>query len=79
MELEQFSIRRACAIGALVLIGLSAVGCTEALETGYKPTALKDSATVRKSYYAPAFTPEAKAPQLEREQEFEQRRPKPGY
>ena len=79
MMLRQFDFRRACAIGALVLLGISGIGCNDALETGYKPTALKDSATVRKSYYAPAFTPEAKAPQLEREQEFEQRRPKPGY
>jgi hypothetical protein len=56
------------------------VGCTsDKLETGYKPRALKDSPAMRRSYYALPFTAEAKAPQMEKEQEFEARRPKPGY
>jgi hypothetical protein len=59
---------------------LGVVGCgTDALETGYKPRPLKDSPAMRRSYYALPFTAEAKAPQLEREQEFEARRPRPGY
>ena len=62
----------------LILICL-AVGCTETLETGYKPQALGASAAVRRSYYASPFTPEAKAPQMEQDQEMEARRPKPGY
>jgi hypothetical protein len=66
------------AVSALVLLGM--VGCTsDKLETGYKPRALKDSPAMRRSYYALPFTAEAKAPQLEKEQEVEARRPKPGY
>jgi hypothetical protein len=54
-------------------------GCgTDSLETGYKPRPLKDSPAMRRSYYALPFTPDAKAPQLEKEQEFEARRPRPG-
>ena len=65
----------------LILTGLlGAVGCTApTLETGYKPRPLKDSPAMRRSYYALPFTMDAKAPQLEKEQEFEARRPKPGY
>ena len=66
------------ALPLFMLILLSA-GCSSTLETGYKPRALNDSPAMRRSYYASPFTPEAKAPQLEREQEFEARRPKPGY
>jgi hypothetical protein len=62
----------------LLLLGL--IGCaTDALETGYKPKPLKDSPAMRRSYYALPFTAEARAPQLEKEQEFEARRPRPGY
>jgi hypothetical protein len=64
----------------MVLVsGLLACGCENTLETGYKPRPLGDSDTIRRGYYASPFTPEARAPQLEREQEFEARRPKPGY
>jgi hypothetical protein len=65
----------------LTLLGLLVMaGCgTEALESGYKPRALKDSPAMRRSYYANPFTLEARAPQLEKEQEFEARRPHPGY
>jgi hypothetical protein len=61
-----------------IFIGL-VCGCSETLETGYKPTPLGASAAVRRSYYASPFTPEAKGPQMERDQEFEARRPRPGY
>ena len=61
------------------LIGLSLAGCKQGLETGYEPRSLNASSTVRRGYYASPFTPEAKAAQLEREQELEVRRPKPGY
>ncbi len=62
---------------ALVLLG---VGCGEAaLETGYKPHSLTDSPAIRRSYYASPFTPEAQAPAMERDQEFESRRPHQGY
>jgi hypothetical protein len=63
----------------VLMLMLVSAGCSSTLETGYKPRALNDSPAMRRSYYASPFTPEAKAPQLEREQEFEARRPKPGY
>lgn len=68
-------------IKLLFLAGMLVVtGCgTAALETGYKPRPLKDSPAMRRSYYASPFSPEAKAPAMEREQEFEARRPRPGY
>jgi hypothetical protein len=43
------------ALTALILIA----GCDPVLETGYKPRPLNASEPVRRSYYAPAFTPEA--------------------
>jgi hypothetical protein len=61
---------------ALVAIG---TGCSNTLETGYKPRPLGASLAMRRSYYASPFSPEARAPQLEREQEVEARRPRPGY
>ena len=62
----------------IVLLGVLG-GCSSALETGYKPTPLGASATVRRSYYASPFSPESQAPNMERDQEMEARRPKPGY
>jgi hypothetical protein len=72
-------LRTLCAVIVFAAFFVTGPGCADTLETGYKPSPLKDSDTVRRGYYAPAFTPEAKAPQMEREQEFEARRPKPGY
>ena len=63
----------------LITFVASLVGCTSALEDGYKPRKLGASDAARRSYYASPFTPEAKAANLEREQEIEQRRPRPGY
>jgi hypothetical protein len=64
-------------IASLILFAL--VGCKPGLETGYQPRSLNSSQTVRRGYYASPFTPEAKAAQLEREQELDARRPRPGY
>ena len=36
-------------------------GCQNTLETGYKPTALDASEAQRKAFYAPPFSPEARA------------------
>ena len=36
-----------------------ACGCTQELETGYKPHPLNASQTQRRAYYASPFTPEA--------------------
>ncbi|CAN5613847.1 hypothetical protein BH09PLA1_BH09PLA1_13290 [soil metagenome] len=64
-------------VASIVLLILA--GCQPGLETGYQPRSLNSSTTVRRGYYASPFTPEAKAAQLEREQELEARRPRPGY
>jgi len=74
------SIGRSITLLGLTVLLCGATGCgSEALESGYKPRALKDSPAMRRSYYANPFTLEARAPQLEKEQEFEARRPRPGY
>jgi hypothetical protein len=64
---------------SMLIMLLALAGCADTLETGYKPRPLRDSDTMRRSYYASPFTPAAKAPQMEKEQEFEARRPRPGY
>ena len=61
------------------IIPLLLIGCQNKLETGYKPNVLGVSAAERRGYYAQPFTPEKKAAQLERDQEYEARRPKPGF
>jgi hypothetical protein len=58
---------------------LLSVGCSSTLETGYKPQPLGVSSTERRSYYASPFTAEARAAQAQRDQEFDARRPRPGY
>jgi hypothetical protein len=67
-------------LGILILLSLAALlGCENKLETGYAPKPLNASSTVRRGFYASPFTPEARAAELEREQELEARRPRPGY
>ena len=48
---------------ALLLLALAllspAVGCDNQLETGYAPRSLNASEADRRSYYAPAFSPES--------------------
>ena len=63
----------------LLLTVVVLAGCADTLETGYKPRPLHDSPTMRRSYYARPFTPEAQAPRYERDQDAETRRPRPGY
>jgi len=58
---------------------LLVIGCNNKLETGYQPRPLNSSQTVRRGYYANPFSPEAKAAQMDQEQEMQARRPKPGY
>ena len=62
-----------------LLGGLLLIGCTEKLETGYKPRALKDNAIMRRSYYASPFSPESHVPKQDKDAEIESRRPRPGY
>jgi len=72
--------RRTSFASLVVLVALlPALGCSNTLETGYKPRKLGASNTERRSYYASPFTPEARAAQLDRERELEKRRPTPGY
>jgi hypothetical protein len=49
------------------------VGCSSATETGYKPRRLGDSMTVQRGYYAPAFSPERRAAEVELQQGSDQR------
>jgi len=72
-------MHRRSLVKSLVAVALLTVGCSSTLETGYKPRKLGESTATRRSYYASPFTPEARAAELEREQELEQRRPTPGY
>jgi hypothetical protein len=62
-----------------LLILLFAAGCSNELETGYKPVSLGASSTQRRSYYASPFTPEAQAAGEDRDTEIDARRPRPGY
>ncbi len=71
----------------LIVIGLTAAGAAGAAggcgsnkrEPGYEPRKLGASDAERRGFYAAPFTPEARAAQLQREDEFDARRPKPGY
>jgi hypothetical protein len=62
----------------ILLLALAA-GCSNTLETGYKPVSLGASSSLRRSYYASPFTPEAQAANEDRDQEIDARRPRPGY
>jgi hypothetical protein len=55
------------------------IGCSNELETGYKPQSLGASAAVRRSYYASPFTAEAQGADQDRDQEQAARHPRPGY
>ena len=68
-------MRKTCCL----LLLFAAAGCSSTLETGYKPTSLGASATLRRSYYASPFTPEAQAANADRDSEIDARRPHPGY
>jgi len=59
----------------LFILIAAVAGCSDTLETGYKPKPLKDSEIMRRSYYASPFTPEAKAPQMEKNDNVDIRRP----
>jgi hypothetical protein len=70
-----FSMRKAW----WLLLLAAAAGCSSQLETGYKPTSLGASSSLRRSYYASPFTPEAQVSNEDRDSEIEARRPHPGY
>lgn len=65
----------AATLVALVPAGL---GCSNKLETGYEPIRLNASPAQRRAFYAPPFSPEARAVP-DREEELSARRPRPGY
>jgi hypothetical protein len=60
-------------------VGAMLLGCSSRLETGYLPRKLGASNTERRGFYAMPFTREARAAEMEREAEFDARRPRPGY
>jgi hypothetical protein len=66
-----------CLILSILML---ATGCTTTeLETGYKPRLLGSNETERRGFYAAPFSPEAQAAQDAEMQEFDSRRPRPGY
>ena len=62
----------------LFLTGL-AVGCSSALETGYKPRPLGVSDAERKAFYSPKYTRAAAQAEQERDKEAEFRARRPDY
>lgn len=54
---------------------LLAFGCSNELETGYKPTKIGVSNDERRAYYAPAFSPEEQAGKQGDEKDQKARRP----
>ncbi len=57
------------------LLMFVAIGCTNALETGYKPKGLGVSDDARKGYYAPPFSPESQAARQGDTDQLKMRRP----
>ena len=58
MRLTDPICSRGVRLTGAVLLAL-ACGCTQELETGYKPRALSASPAERRAYYASPFSPEA--------------------
>lgn len=76
---NQSSNLRLLAVAALLTGGLASTpGCSNKLETGYEPVRINASPQQRRAYYAPPFSPEARAVP-DREEELNARRPRPGY
>jgi hypothetical protein len=65
-------------LAAATLFALPLTGCSNKLETGYEPNRLGASPQARRAFYAPPFSPEARAVE-DRESELNNRRPRPGY
>src|SRR5689334_3482627 len=61
----------------LLLASYCAMGCSNEMETGYKPHALNSSTTLRRGYYATPFSPEAEA--ANREKKAGQQANRPGF
>ncbi len=61
------------------MLGILA-GCSNKLETGYQPRSIGSNEVERRGFYAPAFSPEARAAQQQqaRDADIEPRRPTPG-
>ena len=57
------------------LLMFVAMGCSNTLETGYKPKGLGVSDDARKSYYAPPFSPESQAAREGDVERLKMRRP----
>ncbi len=61
----------------ILIASIAGIGCSNTLETGYKPHALNSSTTLRRGYYASPFTPEAEA--ASREKKAGQQPNRPGF
>ena len=73
------SVSGSLVVALLLAAGVGGCSRGNKLETGYTYRPLSVSPAEIRGFYAEKFTPEARAAQLEREQEFEARRPRPGY
>ncbi len=62
---------------SLLILG-AAAGCSDELETGYKPQKLGVTDEERRAYYAPPFSPEAAAAEEGKTNQSKIRRPS-GY
>ena len=58
----------------LLVILITAAGCSDRLETGYKPRPLGASGTERRGYYADPFSPEAREAAVKRGDELQPHR-----
>lgn len=72
-----FMKSRIVILAALVALVFPATACKSKLETGYVPVKLNASPQQRRAFYAAPFSPEARAAP-DREEEINQRRPRPG-
>lgn len=61
--------------GGLLLAGIGLGGCSTKTETGYEPHRLGMSDAGRRALYAPAFTPEARAADNDKQNSLNARKP----
>ena len=47
---------------SIVFLAAALAGCSDRLETGYRPQRLGDTDTQRRAYYAAPFSPESQVP-----------------
>ena len=70
---------RSLAVLIIAATCLTALGCQNKLETGYKPRTFNSTPAQRRGFYAGEFTAAAREAKADRDSELEQRRARPGY